>query len=325
MRLPVVSFALVLFLAACGGDPSDGGRSTGGSSGGTTSDGAPLSPPPASPGTPASSTSGEPPQPPSSPPAPPPPPKVNVTNETLDVSGTTRAFVLAVPRNRVPSKAYPLVLVLHGDGGDGVSMRAAMPMDDVTGEDAIVAYPSGLSSTWRLYQPAAENPDFAFIGSLVGSLVTRFGIDSTRVFATGFSSGAFMSNQIACRQPSLLRAIASHGGGAPAEPEDGAASSWPNGFTQCAGQTTGVAALIVHGTDDGVVGGASGQYSARYWGYVNGCGTEKQAAQPAFPAPCTRQASCPNEHPVVLCDIPGLGHSLWGQAMQTTWSFFKSF
>lgn len=319
MRLPLLPLTIALFVAACSSRPSDDSADS--SQSGTSSDNSSLTPP--VPGSPPSSPPGT--TPSQQPPAPPAPPKVIVTNETLAVGGKTRSFVLVVPRVLVPSKVYPLVLVLHGDGGDGVAMRSAMTMDDVTGEEAIVAYPSGTANGWRLYQPSAENPDLAFISALVPSLTGRFAIDATRVFATGFSSGAFMANQVACRQPSLLRAIASHGGGAPAEPEDPSASTWPNGFVQCANQTAGVAALIVHGTDDGVVGGGSGQHAARYWGYVNGCATEKVAAQPAFPAPCVRQASCPNDRPVILCDVPGLGHSLWNQAMQTTWSFFKTF
>jgi hypothetical protein len=66
-----------------------------------------------------------------------------------------RDYVLAAPRVIVPGKAYPVVLVLHGDGGNGVSMRAGMPLDDVTRDEAIVAYPTGIGVGWRLYQPPA--------------------------------------------------------------------------------------------------------------------------------------------------------------------------
>lgn len=246
---------------------------------------------------------------------------MTVTSEVLDVNGTKRDFVLAVPIALVPGKKYPLVLALHGDGGDGAAMRAGSRLDDVTGENAVVAYPTGTAASWRLYQPVAENPDVAFLTALVSSLAARLPIDTTRVFGTGFSSGAFMVNQVACRQPALFRGIASHGGGAPNEPEDATASAWPNGMVQCNGQSVGVAALVVHGQDDGVVVYASGEYTARYWAYVGGCQTTKS---PSVPAPCVRYDGCSSERPVMFCGIPGLGHALWSDAMKTTWDFFAS-
>lgn len=258
------------------------------------------------------------------PPAPPPPPKVVVTNETIAVGDKTRDYVLAVPRDIVPGKKYPLVLVMHGDGGDGVSMRAGMPMDSVTEENAIVAYPSGTDRGWRLYQPPATNPDLAFLSALVGSIVSRFAADSSKVFATGFSSGAFMANQLACREPTLLRGIAAHGGGAPDEPEDPAASFWPSGFVRCANQTTGVAALIVHGELDEVVPIGSATHEAKYWSAVNECASTKSAAQPSLPSPCVQYDGCPAGRAVALCSIPGLGHAPWSSAMTATWQFFRA-
>lgn len=321
MRTRSLSFpiAIATFFLGCDGSPTTGG------SHGRGTDVAPSTPPapPPSPSTPPGDPTSTPAGAPTTPP--PPPPKVVVTNETLEVAGKTRDFVLAVPRVIVPGKAYPLVLVLHGDGGDGVSMRSAMPFDDVTGDAAVVAYPSGTSSSWRLYQPPAENPDLAFIVGLVGSLVTRLGVDATRVFATGFSSGAFMANQIACREPALLRAIASHGGGAPAEPEDPNASTWPSGYVRCANQTSGVAALIVHGMEDTTVPYGSAIHEAKYWTSLNGCATTRTPAQPALPAPCETYDECPTDKPVAFCGIPGLGHGAWSEARAATWAFFRSF
>ncbi|HUQ03641.1 MAG TPA: hypothetical protein VM261_14185, partial [Kofleriaceae bacterium] len=155
-------------------------------------------------------------QPPPPPPAPPPPPVIGVTAETIDVAGTPRSFVLAAPSPASSVKA--LVLVLHGDGGDGAAMRGAFPLDDASGSAAVVAYPSGTDRSWDLYSPAADNRDLPFLEALVDSLTTRFGIEPGHVFASGFSSGAFMVSQLACRRPTLLRAIAPHSGGAPSEP-----------------------------------------------------------------------------------------------------------
>src|SRR4051794_8667443 len=155
-----------------------------------------------------------------------------VTNESLDVAGKTRSFVLAAPSTYTADNAYPLVLVLHGDGGNGVAIRAAIPFDDVSGQDAIVAYPTGTLG-WNLYDPTDKNEDLTFLVELVDSLKTRFTIAPDSVFGMGFSSGAFMVNQVGCRRPSLFRAIVPHSGGAPAEPRDPSATRWENDYTRC--------------------------------------------------------------------------------------------
>ncbi len=260
------------------------------------------------------------------PPAPPPSgPLVVATNEALSVGAEMRSYVLVSPREIDPARRYPLVLAMHGDGGDGASMRAMTKLDDASGKDAFVVYPSGRNHTWDLYTPVDSDLDVAFLESLVASLAARFPIDPARVFATGFSSGAFMANQMACRRPSLLRAIASHGGGAPAEPQDATATTWDGGYVRCAGQTTGVAALVVHGKDDGVVAWESGDYTARYWAAVNGCaGTRSPASGVLGAAGCMKHDACPAPTQVVFCSKPGLGHDFAPDAAAVTWAFFAS-
>lgn len=256
-------------------------------------------------------------------PAPEPPPRA-VTSESIDVAGKPRAFVLVTPGTYSPVRRYPLVLVLHGDGLDGAAMRAALPFDDVSGEEAVVAYPSGAGLGWDLYGPAETNEDLAFLIALVASLEARFAIDPARVFATGFSSGAFMLNQVGCRRPSLFRAIAPHSGGAPQEPDDPTATRWDNSFTRCADQTLGggPAVLVIHGTADTVVTYDSGEFAASYWAYVDGC-QPTRSLHDATPE-CAHHDGCPAGKPVVLCSVPNLEHALWSEAGETAWTFFRA-
>jgi len=251
-----------------------------------------------------------------------PEPRVTLTTERLEVLGQSRSYVLAAPANYLPKNRYPLVLVLHGDGGDGPSMRAAFPFDAVSAESAFVAYPTGTEG-WDLYSPLANNVDQAFIVAIVESLGTRFSVDLARVFGTGFSSGAFMVSQLACRLPTLFRAIAPQAGGAPDEPIDATATKWENNYTRCAKQTheTGPAVMVVHGTSDPVVTLESGDFSARYWAYINNCATSRSPA--ARPATCMRHDACPADRPVIFCPVEDLDHSLWREAAQSVWLFFR--
>lgn len=307
----VVSAAVsIAVIVACSsgasGGPGSGGTRAGdpwpGSDGGAGTDGGgPSTEPPAS-GDDA---------------APPPdPPKVNVTNETLVVDGDARSYVLAVPVAYDPNTAYPLVLVLHGDGGDGASMRALHTFDAVSGEHAIVAYPSGRNATWNHSLDVDKNPEMRFLRALVGALEQTYNIDAARVFGTGYSSGAFMINQVACRT-SMFRALVPYAGGAPYTPPN---EGDPNAPPDC---STGnlVATMVVHGAADPEVLPSSGRYCAEYWRQRNGC---QSSQTPVDPSPCMAFDGCPSERPVRYCEIPGLGHVPWSEGARAAWSFFQA-
>ncbi len=251
-----------------------------------------------------------------------PPEKVNVTNETLDVEGRQRGYTLALPKTLDAQKEYPLVLVFHGDGGDGPGMRTYYKLDAASGDDAIVAYPSGTDNGWDIYTPLADNADMKFIAALVTSLTAKYKVDATHIFAAGYSSGGFFINQYACRHTGFFRAIVSFAGGAPDEPNDPEATKWPSGATKCKDQSGGVAAMIVHGDADGTVEPASGDYNAQYWAGINGC---QDTRSDSPPPPCKKHDGCPDDKPVLYCLIPKLGHGVWDQGTTAGWAFMKQF
>ncbi len=248
--------------------------------------------------------------------------EMSVLTQTLDVDGVTRQYVLAGPAKPSTNKRYPLLLVFHGDGGNGPGMRAFHPLDSVTRGDAYVAYPSGRNQSWDLSSPSASNNDIRFVEALVATLKGRLPIEDSRVFGSGYSSGAFFINKVACRKTGFFRAIVSHAGGAPYEDQEPNASTWPQtGYTKCPGQTGGVAALVVHGTKDGTVTPDSGDFSATYWASLNGCQTTRSSVAPA---PCLQHNGCPTDKPVRYCLVPGLGHTVWDRGADETWAFVKS-
>jgi polyhydroxybutyrate depolymerase len=246
---------------------------------------------------------------------------MTVTTESVNVLGNPRPYLLVVPATYAGNSAYPLVLVLHGDGGDGASMHDSFPFEAVSGQKAIVAYPSGDDRSWDLYTPSATNADEAYLVALVNAVRAKLDVDPSRIFATGFSSGAFMVNQVGCRMPTFFRAIAPQSGGAPSEPNDPTASRWENGYTKCTSQTLGAgpAVLAVHGTVDTTVVFDSGEFTSKYWAYIDGCATTRGADTLAS---CQRYDGCAPSRPVVFCPIEGLGHRVWDHASTTIWGFF---
>lgn len=232
------------------------------------------------------------------------------TKATLTIDGKVRRYLTIAP----PGQNLPLVLVFHGDGGDAEGFHDAFPFEAASGEGAVVAYPEGIDRTWDL-DSLVSNSDVKFVETLVDTLAQRHGIDRTRVFAIGYSSGGFLANVLACQRSGLLRAISSNAGGAPYKQ----ALLFANGFPKCPGQAP-VAAIALHGERDFGVTIDSGRFSAEYWAYVNGCDTG--AMETTGYEECHAYRGCPRGKDVVFCAVPGLGHWVWKKGAEASWTFF---
>jgi sterol desaturase/sphingolipid hydroxylase (fatty acid hydroxylase superfamily)/poly(3-hydroxybutyrate) depolymerase len=235
---------------------------------------------------------------------------------TIDVDGRTRRYLLVEPNTLDAAKRYPVILVMHGDGGDAQGFHQGYPFEKASGADAILAYPDGIGFTWDL-ESIVDNRDVKLAEAILEELARRFPVDRSRFFATGYSSGGFLSNVIACQKNGLLRAIASNAGGAPYKQ----AQTWPNGYAKCPNQAP-IAMLALHGEDDYGVTLASGRFSAEYWAYVNGCKTDEM--ETTGYKECRVYRGCPIGKAVGFCPVPGLNHWVWERASDATWTFFRT-
>ncbi len=242
-------------------------------------------------------------------------PLTRTSARTIDVGGKKRGYLLVEPIAVDREKRYPLVLVFHGDGGDASGFHQAWPFERATGGGAFLAYLDGLRATWDL-ETTKNNPEIAFIDAVVAEIERHHPIDETRRFATGYSSGGFLANVLACHRPGMLRAIASNAGGAPYNQLE----KWPNGYPKCPGQKP-VAMLALHGERDSGVTLDSGRFSAEYWAYVNGCKTDEM--ETSGYAECRVYRGCPAGKAVGFCSVPPLGHWVWDQAAEASWTFFE--
>lgn len=239
----------------------------------------------------------------------PKPSKVNVTVETIDVLGKSRQFVLAVPKTYDASRKYPLIIALHGDGQDGPGFRAFLPFDDIAGDDAIVTYQSGTEDLNTAYE---QNPDQKMVEVTIDTIKGKYSIDDNKVWGFGYSKGGFLANQIACRKPGVLKAMAVHASGAPQEMQGG------DGFPVCPG-VIGLPVLATNGEFDKGIGG---EYAANYWAKIGGCATSRT---PTTPMGCQKYDGCSAGKNVTYCLNAGVGHfPIWNEAAATSWAFFKS-
>lgn len=231
----------------------------------------------------------------------------------LDVGGAARSYALSVPAGDPPRGAWPLVLAFHGSGGTGARLRKPLGLEAVVGASAIVAYPDAVGGSWDIDTANDGNRDLALFDALLAELSASHCVDRARVFVTGFSNGAYFANHLAFRRGSAIRAVAPQAGGGPYAGDYGA-----DGELVVDGR---VPAMIVHGANDGSVALSEGKKSLAYWQRANGC--DVTTSSPVEPSPCVQYAGC--ERPVIFCEVPGLGHSIWDGAPSAVAAFFASF
>jgi len=219
-----------------------------------------------------------------------------------------------VPDGYQPATPYPLVVVLHGGGGNAAGARAQSDLEKVAAGRAVFAYPDAINGTWDLDSPASSNADVALFDAVLLHAHNSLCVDPKRVFVTGFSNGAYMANQLGCRRGERIRGIVTHAGGGPYETKG---TYDAEGNLVCAGKA--VAALVVHGQSDHTVAPSEGDKSLAHWTRANRCASSTTAA---WMPPCVAQQGC--FQPVGSCRVPGLGHGLWKEAGRVTWTFFSS-
>jgi polyhydroxybutyrate depolymerase len=230
----------------------------------------------------------------------------------VNVFGKKRSYTLVVPAGYSPGISHPLVFVLHGHGGSGAQARASFDLEAASGGKGIFVYPDGIGGGWDLDSPASKNADVALFDAMLAQTQSDYCVDLHRVFVVGFSNGAYMANQLACRRPERVRAIVAHSGGGPYE--NGADAKYDDhGELVCNGKPVG--ALVIHGTSDGTVAPSEGQKSIDHWVSANHCSAPSGS-------PCGTYAGCTN--PVVACKVHGLQHSVWPEAPKRAWAFIDS-
>ncbi len=137
----------------------------------------------------------------------------------VDDSYGGRDMIVYVPTQLPPTGSRALVVVLHGGLGNaeriaGLKAESGLNMNAVADKNGfIVAYLNGTPVTRNLGsrflgwnagggccgQSAANDiDDVAYIKGAVGYLAAKYGIDLTRVYGTGHSNGAMMTQRIMC-------------------------------------------------------------------------------------------------------------------------------
>lgn len=132
----------------------------------------------------------------------------------LDWQGQEREYELHAPPGYRPGERLPLVVVLHYRDGTPELMRQMTRFDaKADRERFLVAYPVGVGRAFNALGCCGDRDDVGFIRGMVEHLVTVWGVDAGRVYATGISVGAELTYRLAVEAPGTFAAIAPVSGG----------------------------------------------------------------------------------------------------------------
>jgi poly(3-hydroxybutyrate) depolymerase len=223
---------------------------------------------------------------------------------TVSSGGSNRPYSVRLPTGYSASRAYPVIILLHGCGGGTNNV----PMEKVTGTDAILVRGTG-SAADTCWTTGATSADVTFFDAMVTDTKARFCADENRFFVVGYSSGSWLANQLTCIRSGVLRGAATVTGG------ESAGSG-------CKGP---VSRIFIHDKDD-TTNVISGSEKARDRQLTqNGC-DKSMAPVAQDPSPCMGYPGCPAAYPVVFCQTSGQMHNRQDSfAPSTFWNFFKKF
>ncbi len=241
--------------------------------------------------------------------------------QTTDGNGQTRDYDVIVPTNYDPSMPLALTFVYHGAGGDP-SQSESWGLQDVpgAGSQSIFVFPKGIpfQSYGVGWDDSCGGYDMPLFDHILAYMQSHYCIDSSRVFAAGFSWGCDQVTALDCCRGDRIRAIAANScTDEYSNPQD--FHTYDN--LQCPVQPS-AAIRFEHDASGGDSGYAAPLFTttSELFQYFNSC---TSGPTPISPSPCVSYGGCAELY--IECPYPNLGHTLPGNWANDTWSFFSSF
>ncbi|MEX1032608.1 MAG: PHB depolymerase family esterase [Cellvibrionaceae bacterium] len=180
----------------------------------------------------------------------------------LDLGETRRSYLLHIPvtiAQAETEQSWPLVILLHGGGGNGQQISEVAGLTDVAmRENFIVAYPNGSGRfrsqlTWNAetccaYAMTEGVDDIGYINQLLDDALSNFPVDGNRIYLAGLSNGGMMTYRLASALNHRLAGVAIVSGAL---------------FADQAQPDAPIPVLIVHGREDEILPWEGGKSDRR--------------------------------------------------------------
>ncbi len=251
--------------------------------------------------------------------------------QAFEYNGLERSYRLIAPTGYDPDLPAPLVLALHGGGGNSLQMcTLAGGIQELTEtEGFLVVCPDAIENHWndgrgnQRYRSQAEDiDDVGYLLALIERLSSEYAIDPERFYVTGASNGGMMTQRLACEAASSFAAAAV------------VIASLPTAL-KCQPDRA-IPILFINGTDDPLMPYQGGQVhfyqrelgevlstpeTIEFWATADGCASAPQTELLPDRDPndgtrvrTTRYSDCTSDSEVVLYSIEGGGHTWPGGA-----------
>jgi len=248
------------------------------------------------------------------------------TLHTTDGLGRTRTFVVDIPSTYSATHAYALAFVFHGYGGNS-SQSYSWGLQSATGaaQSSIFVFPDGVQylNYGIGWNDSKNGYDMPFFDNMVRAMESAHCVNTTRIFAAGFSWGGDFVAALICARPHTLRAAAVNS----ATDEYGNRSN----FLTYINLPCPTSAAYPHTRFEHAVNG-DGAYPAPNFAttsnllkYLHHCGTTSTSAHSSTNVmSCVSHNSCTNQF--IECSFnSSIGHALPPNWAADTWGFFNSF
>jgi poly(3-hydroxybutyrate) depolymerase len=132
---------------------------------------------------------------------------------TIASSGQNRTYILHLPDNYDANRPYKLIFAFHwlngtandvATGGADGSTWAYYGQQRLSDNSAILLAPQGIDNGWA----NTGGRDLTLVDDLTALIENGLCVDTSQLFALGWSYGGAMSYAVACARPTVFRAVA---------------------------------------------------------------------------------------------------------------------
>jgi poly(3-hydroxybutyrate) depolymerase len=224
-------------------------------------------------------------------------PTLTSGSRTIQSGGLTRSYILSIPDNYDNNRPYRLIFGLHwlngtandvATGGADGAVWAFYGQKQLSNNGTIFVAPQGIDNGWA----NSNGRDVTLVDDLIRLVEGDLCVDTSRVFAMGWSYGGAMSYALACARPTVFRAVVVYSGA---------------NLSGCNGGTQAVAYFGIHGTHDSVLNISNGRSLRDTFVRNNGCTAQspREPTQGSLTHFTTAYAGCRAGYPVQWAAFDG--------------------
>ncbi|MET8147233.1 cellulose binding domain-containing protein [Actinoplanes sp. NPDC049668] len=217
-------------------------------------------------------------------------PTLTSGTRTISSGGQNRTYILRVPDGYDRNRPYKLIFAFHWLNGTAANVAGGgyYGLQQLSNNSAIFVAPQGLDNGWA----NTGGRDLTLVDNLTALIEGELCVDTSQLFALGWSYGGSMSYAVACARPAVFRAVAVLSGA---------------NLSGCAPGTQPVAYLGIHGTHDSVLNISMGRSIRDTFVRNNGCMSQNppEPAQGSLTHVVTAYAGCRAGYPVVWAAFDG--------------------